>query len=85
MNKHNVIDMADAIEDTAEAMAKEANLGPREMIAALCLSLVRCNFTNARDGKETSALEDAFRFMRAAHNDLMNAYLADREAAGVVH
>lgn len=85
MNKHNVIDMADAIEDTAEAMAKEADLGPREMIAALCLSLVRANFTNARDGKETSALEDAFRFMRAAHNDLMNAYLADREAAGVVH
>ncbi len=85
MNKHSVIDMADAIEDTAEAMAKEANLGPREMIAALCLSLVRRNFTNARDGKETIALEDAFRFMRAAHGDLMNAYLADREAAGVVH
>lgn len=85
MTKHSVIDMADAIEDTAEAMAKEANLGPREMIAAICLSLVRANFTNARDGKETGALEDAFRFMRAAHNDLMNAYLADREAAGVVH
>ena len=85
MTKHSVIDMADAIEDTAEAMAKEANLGPCEMIAAICLSLVRANFTNARDGKETSALEDAFRFMRAAHDDLMNAYLADREAAGVVH
>lgn len=85
MNKTSIINIADAIEDTAEAMAKQADLGPREMIAAICLSLVRANFTNARDGRETSALEDAFRFMRAAHGDLMNAYLADREAAGVVH
>lgn len=86
MTEHdNIIAIADAIAAMAQTMATRADFGPREMIAALCLALVRFNFTEAKDGHETKALEDAFRFMRAAHGDLMNAYLADREAAGVVH
>lgn len=81
----DVIRITEALMEIAEEMTQDEGHGPREMIAALCLAFVRANFVNARDGKETAALEDSFRFMRAAHDDLMKAYLADREAPEAVH
>lgn len=81
----DIIRITEALMEIAEEITADEGYGPREMIAALCLAFVRANFINARDGKETTALEDAFRFMRAAHDDLMKAHLESRETSETAH
>lgn len=74
------------LEDVAKSIVEQHDMGPREMIAIIGVALVRANFVHAKDGKETSALEDAFRFMRALHDDMVADYVkSHREDAEGVH
>lgn len=81
LNRYAVI-----VEDVAKELVKTNGMGPRELIAVLGVALVRANFQHAKDGRETSALEDAFRFMRGLNDGMVADYVkSQREDAEAIH
>ena len=77
---------AHILEDVGKAIVERHDMGPRELIAIIGVTLVRANFVHSKEGRETSALEDAFQFMRGLHDKMVEDYVkSHREDEEAVH